>query len=88
MLGFISFFFFFFWKKKSSTEKLRDVEVKVVFGSSSNTPTLHLPMSPPYPSCRLSPELQYEINIGPAGNERSPQEIEEGGKVEKETKEK
>lgn len=36
----------------------------------------------------LSPELQYEINIGPAGNERSPQEIEEGGKEEEETKEK
>lgn len=36
----------------------------------------------------LSPELQYEINIGPAGNERSPQEITEGGKEVEETKEK
>lgn len=36
----------------------------------------------------LSPELQYEINIGPAGNERSPQEIAEGGKEVEETKEK
>lgn len=36
----------------------------------------------------LSPELQYEINIGPAGNERSPQEIVEGGKEVEETKEK
>lgn len=42
----------------------------------------------PYPSHRLSPGLQYEINIGPAGNERSPQEIAEGEKVEEETKEK
>lgn len=62
--------------------------MEVVFGLNSNTPRLYLPNVDPYPSHRLSPELQYEINIGPAGNERSPQEIEEGGKVEEETKEK
>lgn len=65
--------------------------MKVVFGLNSNTPTLHLPLFPPLPISQtptLSPELQYEINIGPAGNERSPQEIEEGGKVEEETEEK
>lgn len=65
--------------------------MKVVFGLNSNTPTLQPPQCSPLPISQtptLSPELQYEINIGPAGNERSPQEIEEGGKVEEETKEK
>lgn len=49
------------------------------------------PRVPAHPSDRLptlSPELQYEINIGSAGNERSPQEIEQGGKEREETKEK
>uniref|UniRef100_A0AAV2L9Y1 Uncharacterized protein n=1 Tax=Knipowitschia caucasica TaxID=637954 RepID=A0AAV2L9Y1_KNICA len=60
-----------------TVEQLRKVEVKVDFGPVPN------PHNPP-PLCSssisqtpaLSPELQYEINIGPAGNERSPQEIE------------
>lgn len=44
-------------------------------------PHLSLPsVSPRLPHLAdLSPELQYEINVGPAGNERSPQEIEEEG---------
>lgn len=54
-------------------------------------PSLQQPLrSPPSPisqTAALNPELQYEINIGPAGNERSPQEIEEGGKVEEEEEE-
>lgn len=62
------------------------MEVKVVFGLIPNTPTLS--MFPISQTPTLSPELQYEINIGPAGNERSPQEITEGGKEVEETKEK
>lgn len=46
------------------------------------------PRVAPCPSRRLSPELQYEINFGPAGNERSPQEIEERGRGGGRTKEK
>lgn len=48
---------------------------------------LRAPPSPISQTAALNPELQYEINIGPAGNERSPQEIEEGGKVEEEEEE-
>lgn len=62
------------------------MEVKVVFGLIPNTPTLSMFSISQTPT--LSPELQYEINIGPAGNERSPQEITEGGKEVEETKEK
>lgn len=62
------------------------MEVKVVFGLIPNTPTLS--MFPISQTPTLSPELQYEINIGPAGNERSPQEIAKGGKEVEETKEK
>lgn len=43
-------------------------------------PALSPPRVAPCPSRRLSPELQYEINFGPAGNERSPQEIERRGR--------
>lgn len=46
----------------------------------SPPPPLPPPMLPRLPHLAdLSPELQYEINVGPAGNERSPQEIEEEG---------
>lgn len=67
------------------------MEAEVDLGSNPNYPPnsghpptpphLSLPsVSPRLPHLAdLSPELQYEINVGPAGNERSPQEIEEEG---------
>lgn len=66
------------------------MEAEVDLGSNPSYPptlgpsppqfTSHPSVSPRLPHLAdLSPELQYEINVGPAGNERSPQEIEEEG---------
>lgn len=41
---------------KSNPEKCRELVVKVVFGLHSNTPTLHLPSSPPLPISQIKPQ--------------------------------
>lgn len=86
-------FIFRWWgvgKKKKKKKKWRNVEAEVDLGSNPNYPPPNSVPPPPHLSlpsvsprlphlADLSPELQYEINVGPAGNERSPQEIEEEG---------
>lgn len=45
-----------FFFNKSNPEKCRELVVKVVFGLHSNTPTLHLPSSPPLPISQIKPQ--------------------------------
>lgn len=72
-------------KSRRSGETWRLILARTQATPKLRAPSLHKPHTRPSVSPRLphladlSPELQYEINVGPAGNERSPQEIEEEG---------
>lgn len=81
-------FIFWWWgvKKKKKNRSGETWRQRLILAKTQTAPPSGpLPsVSPRLPHfADLSPELQYEINVGPAGNERSPQEIEEEGAQKK-----